>query len=54
MISRYEVKEISKIWDDQHKFETYLKYELALISALESKGLCDLGLAEEISKRSKN
>ncbi|MFT6070055.1 MAG: adenylosuccinate lyase [Bacteriovoracaceae bacterium] len=35
MIPRYEKKEISKIWEDHHKFETYLKVELAILQALE-------------------
>ena len=48
MISRYEVKEISKIWNDQHKFETYLKYEIALMQALENKGT--IGKRETLKK----
>ena len=35
MIPRYEKKEISKIWEDHNKFETYLKVELAILQALE-------------------
>ena len=34
MIPRYEVKEIANIWSDQHRFETYLKVELAVLKAL--------------------
>lgn len=51
MISRYEVKEISKIWNDQHKFETYLKYELALMQALENNGIGKKGIFEDISNK---
>lgn len=50
MISRYEVKEISKIWGDQYKFETYLKYELALMEALEKYGHGKKGTSERIAK----
>ena len=53
MISRYEVTEISKIWTDQYKFETYLKYELALIKALETNNICKKGISEEIKKVAK-
>jgi adenylosuccinate lyase len=38
MISRYEVKEISKIWSDVARFEQLLKVERALLTALEEKG----------------
>jgi adenylosuccinate lyase len=38
MISRYEVKEISKIWSDEARFEQLLKVERALLNALEEKG----------------
>jgi adenylosuccinate lyase len=38
MISRYEVKEISKIWSDEARFHQLLKVERALLKALEGKG----------------
>ena len=34
MIARYEVEEITAIWSDQHRFETYLRVELAVLEAL--------------------
>ncbi len=51
MINRYDVKEISSTWSDQNKFETYLKYELALMKSLEAHGLCEKGTSEKISKK---
>ena len=38
MIPRYEIKEISKIWSDEARFEQLLKVERALLNALEEKG----------------
>ncbi len=35
MIPRYEQKEITKIWSDQNRFETFLKIELSLLESLE-------------------
>ncbi len=35
MIDRYAVSEITRIWSDQNKFETFLKVEIALLEALE-------------------
>ncbi len=49
MINRYDVKEISEIWSDQNKFKTYLKYELALINALEAEGTAPKLTATRIS-----
>lgn len=39
MIERYEVKEISKIWQDQFKFEKFLEVETALVKSLEKMGV---------------
>jgi adenylosuccinate lyase len=51
MINRYEIKEISSLWENQHKFETYLKYELALINALEVQKIAPKGSAKTISNK---
>ena len=51
MINRYEVKEISNLWSDQNKFETYLKYEIALISALEARNIAPKGVSSEINQK---
>jgi adenylosuccinate lyase len=45
MISRYEVKDISQLWTDQKRFETFLKVELALLKALETKKIIPSGVA---------
>jgi adenylosuccinate lyase len=45
MIPRYEVKEISTLWTEQTRFETFLKVELALLKALEKKDKIPQGTA---------
>jgi adenylosuccinate lyase len=37
MISRYDKKEISNIWTEENKFQTFLQVELAIMKALEGK-----------------
>lgn len=46
MISRYEVKDISSLWTEQKRFETFLKVELALLKALEQKNKIPQGTAQ--------
>ena len=50
MISRYESKLISAIWNEEHKYQTFLKIELELLSALEEKKTIPPGIANTISK----
>tara|TARA_R110000868_G_scaffold80095_4_gene227805 strand:+ start:2653 stop:3939 length:1287 start_codon:yes stop_codon:yes gene_type:complete len=38
MITRYEVPEISSLWSDQTKYETFLEVELAIMQAWEELG----------------
>ncbi len=45
MISRYEVKDISKIWSEESRYTYFLKVELALLQALEEKGRIPKGTA---------
>lgn len=52
MISRYDKEEISRIWSDQNKFETYLKVELAILKSLEGD-LVPKGTSEEIKSKAK-
>ncbi len=33
MIDRYSVPELTAIWSDEHKFQTWLKVELAVTEA---------------------
>jgi adenylosuccinate lyase len=46
MIQRYEVKEISKIWSEEVRFKKMLEVEIALLRALEKKGMVDAGTAD--------
>ena len=45
MIPRYEVKDISALWSETKRFETFLKVEIALLKALESKNKIPAGTA---------
>lgn len=45
MIPRYEVKEISSLWTEEKRFETFLKVEIALLKALEKKNKIPQGTA---------
>jgi adenylosuccinate lyase len=50
MIPRYEKKEISAIFSDQHKFETYLKIEMAILKALEGDKV-PKGISQKIAAK---
>jgi len=50
MISRYEQKEITNIWSDQYKFETYIKIELALLKVLEGT-IIPIGISDQIKSK---
>lgn len=50
MISRYESKEITKIWSDENKYQSFLTIELELLRALEEKKMIPKGIAETVSK----
>ena len=49
MIPRYDSAEISCLFSDRHRFETFLKIELAVLEALEGKEI-PKGIAESIRK----
>ncbi len=51
MISRYDRPEISSIWSEHNKFETYLKAELAILKALEGSHV-PKGISEQIKSKS--
>lgn len=53
MISRYEAKDITPIWSDENKYQTFLKIELELLRALEEKKMIPNGVADTISKTAK-
>ena len=46
MIPRYEVKDISTLWTEQKRFETFLKVELALLKVLEKKNKIPQGTSK--------
>jgi adenylosuccinate lyase len=54
MIPRYEIKEMSQIWSDQKRFETFLKVELSLLKALEKKSKIPTGTAKAFESVSIN
>lgn len=52
MIPRYEIKEMTEIWSDENKFNTFLKVELAILKAMEGKIIPE-GISEVIEKNAK-
>jgi adenylosuccinate lyase len=48
MIPRYEAKEITSIWSDKNKYQTFLKIELELLHALEVNKIIPKGIASTI------
>lgn len=52
MINRYDCPEISEIWSEKCKFQTYLEVELALTNALEGKKIPE-GVAKTVKENSK-
>ena len=46
MIPRYEVKEISLLWSEDHRFQKFLEVEMALLRALEKKNKIPQGTAK--------
>lgn len=52
MIERYNDSNISNIWSEEYKFQTFLKVELALIKALEEEAVAPKGITEVVSKTS--
>lgn len=43
MISRYDIKDISSLWTESKRFETFLQVEIALLKALEGKSKIPVG-----------
>jgi adenylosuccinate lyase len=46
MIPRYEVKDISALWNEERRFEKFLEVEMALLKALEKKNKIPQGTAK--------
>lgn len=52
MISRYDKKEISHLWEDHAKFSTYLEVELAILKSLEGE-IVPVGTSNKIRQNAK-
>lgn len=53
MIPRYEMKDVSNIWTDEFKFNTFLEVEINLLEALEKQQIIPNGIAKEIREHAK-
>lgn len=51
MIERYSLPEMKAIWELQHKYDTWLKVELAVVDAQAELGLIPKADAERILAR---
>ena len=50
MIPRYSRPEMAAIWSDQHRYDTWLKVELAACEAMETDGRVPAGTAAKVRK----
>jgi adenylosuccinate lyase len=48
MIARYTRPELARLWSDRHRYETWLRIELAACSAMEASGRVPAGTAEAV------
>jgi len=48
MISRYTRPELARLWSDRHRYETWLKVELAACEAMEAAGAVPAGTAAAV------
>ena len=53
MIERYQTKDMKLIWSDQHKYETWLKVELAVVEILSEEGIVPRASYDIIKKKAK-
>ena len=53
MIERYQTKDMKLIWSDQHKYETWLKVELAVVEVLSEEGIVPKSSYNIIKKKAK-
>ncbi len=49
MITRYEVKEVSNLWNDENKFKSFFTIEISLLHALEHFGKIPKGIKEKFN-----
>ena len=53
MIQRYSRKEISKIWEEENKYQVWLNIEISAAQAMEKLKLIPKGVASTVRKRAK-
>ena len=51
MIERYTHPEMGRIWGDQHKYETWLRVEIAAADAMARAGIIPADAARHIRER---
>jgi adenylosuccinate lyase len=51
MIPRYTRSELAELWSDRHRYETWLRVELAACTAMESAGLVPAGTAAAVKAK---
>ena len=53
MIERYSVPELTKIWSDENKFQTWLRVEIAVVQAWGNAGVIPQNDVQLISNNAK-
>ncbi len=53
MIERYSSPEMTRVWTDQRRYETWLQVELAACEAMEEEGLVPAGTAAKVRERAR-
>src|SRR6185369_1106611 len=51
MIDRYTRRELSELWSDRHRYETWLRIELAACAAMEAAGTVPAGTAAAVKDK---
>jgi adenylosuccinate lyase len=51
MISRYTRRELAELWSDRHRYETWLRIELAACTAMEAAGTVPAGTAAAVKDK---
>src|SRR3954468_22991572 len=51
MISRYTRRELAELWSDRHRYETWLRIELAACTAMEAAGTVPVGTAAAVKAK---
>jgi adenylosuccinate lyase len=51
MISRYTRRELAELWSDRHRYETWLRIELAACTAMEAAGTVPAGTAAAVKEK---